>query len=95
VRRRLSAFVGFHRVGIHHMGTQAQGGTGSHLPAFEDVLARWDWKPIRNCAGRYVLSRGASRLSLEELLGCHVHAAEFAPSVARDRVLIARFRGGA
>ena len=94
MRRRLSGLRRVPPLGIHYMGTHVQGGTGSHLPVFEDVLARWDWKPIRNCAGRYVLSRGASRLSLEELLGGHVPAAEFASSVARDRVLIARLRGG-
>jgi hypothetical protein len=61
--------------------------------SFAELAARWDWKPIPNCPGRYVL-RAGSNLSPGQLLGAGAEVHEYHSPHARDTVLVAAFEGG-
>jgi hypothetical protein len=62
--------------------------------SFDDLMSRWNWKPIRNCAGRFLLDAAAYNLSLTELLGENVEVSEFSVEAAKDTVLVARINQG-
>jgi hypothetical protein len=62
--------------------------------SFAELKARWNWRPIRNCPGRYVLTGVEVRLSPAELLGSEVQLAEFTVARARDVVVVARLKDG-
>ena len=55
---------------------------------FDELMARWEWKPIRNCPGRYVLTLSDQFISFERLLGGHYQIHSFACSTAKDTVLV-------
>lgn len=57
-------------------------------------MANWDWKPIRNCPGRFVLVGGRSDISPEVILGHASQLTEFKVKAARDTVVVARIDGG-
>ena len=63
--------------------------------SFDELKTKWDWKPIHNCPGRYILSGPLGALPPEGLLG---HAAaqfsEFRVAQAKDIVVVARLRDG-
>jgi hypothetical protein len=61
---------------------------------FDELMRSYDWKPIRNCPGRYVLRGAQSDLSLESLLKDEVEISEFHPALARDAVLVAELEDG-
>ena len=54
----------------------------------DELLARWEWKPIRNCPGRYVLDLSDQFISFEHLLGGHYQIQSFACSTTKDTVLV-------
>lgn len=56
---------------------------------FTDLLNKWDWQPIVNCPGRYVLKTKID-LQPQEILGQPVTVAEFKVAAARDMVLVVR-----
>ncbi|HEX8846448.1 MAG TPA: hypothetical protein VF791_17505 [Pyrinomonadaceae bacterium] len=62
---------------------------------FDEVMRAWDWKPIRNCPGRYVL-RGGARPDLlpGEIIAGEFETKEFKVETARDTVLVIEFDGG-
>lgn len=60
---------------------------------FDVLIAERQWRPIRNCPGRFVLV-GGSDLTPEELLGAPVTLHEFDVETARDRVVVAPFGEG-
>ncbi|MGB7923426.1 MAG: hypothetical protein WCF57_09295 [Pyrinomonadaceae bacterium] len=62
--------------------------------SFNQLLERWDWKPIRNCPGRFILSAGKAGLSPEELLGEAVEVGVHHVDAAKDTVLVAALDGG-
>ncbi len=64
------------------------------MTTFGELMARFPWKPIPGCQGRYVLSGGRSDLSPEELLGPEPETREFHVDRARDPVLVARMDDG-
>jgi hypothetical protein len=61
---------------------------------FDCVATAWNWKPIRNCPGRYILQGVPTNLSPQELLGDEVEVKEYQVDAAQDAVLIARLEGG-
>jgi hypothetical protein len=61
---------------------------------FDELMARWSWKPIRNCPGRYVMCAAPVDLSPEDLLGRDTEVRRFRVRAAKDTVLIARLDKG-
>ncbi len=57
-------------------------------------MKAWDWKPMRNCPGRYVLRGASAEWPTENLLGREVETSEFHTDVARDTVVVAALEGG-
>lgn len=55
---------------------------------FNELMARWSWKPIRNCPGRYVLKAAPAALSPADLLGPDIEASTFQVAGARDLVVV-------
>lgn len=69
-------------------------GIGKEMITFDELMGRWNWRPIRNCPGRYVLSNASDNLRPEQLLGADVEVTPFQPARARDTVLVARLDKG-
>src|SRR5262245_15634631 len=61
---------------------------------FNELMANWSWKPIRNCPGRYVMSLSPDDLSPEDLLGADFEINTFQVAAARDTVIVADFGNG-
>lgn len=61
---------------------------------FDDLMSRWNWKPIRNCPGRFLLDDATHGLSPIELLGENIELSEFTVDRAKDIVLVARIDQG-
>ena len=62
---------------------------------FARLLERWDWKPIRHCPGRFILSGAAeAALSPEELLGEAVDVDVHRVAAAKDVVLVVKLDEG-
>ena len=54
-----------------------------------------DWKPIRNCPGRFILRDGGSSLSPADILGGEESSmSEHRVQAASDTVLVLRLEGG-
>lgn len=62
--------------------------------SFDLILKAWDWRPIRNCPGRFILAGAPSRSSPCEIAGRDIHASEYRTASARDVVVVARVEGG-
>ncbi len=61
---------------------------------FEEVLARWSWKPIRNCPGRFTFGEGTSKLTATEIVGTSLPVLEFRVETVPDKVLVMKFGDG-
>ncbi len=61
---------------------------------FDELFKRWDWKPIRNCPGRYLLQGSRSDLGVAELLCEDVEPMEYRVEAAPDAVLVVEFDDG-
>jgi hypothetical protein len=61
---------------------------------FDRLINDWQWEPIRNCPGRYVLTGARADLSPQALLGGEVILSVYDVKTARDTVMVARFSGG-
>lgn len=59
-----------------------------------ELMRSYDWQPIRNCPGRYIMRGAQSDLSLENLLQDEVEIREFHPAAARDVVLVVKLKDG-
>lgn len=59
-----------------------------------ELMKVYDWQPIRNCPGRYIMRQAQSDLSLEHLLKDKIEIREFHPVAARDAVLVAELEDG-
>lgn len=57
---------------------------------FETLFSSFNWHPIRDCPGRFVLRDISPELTTSELVGSEVIIERFASSSARDRVAVAR-----
>src|SRR4051812_30262536 len=63
--------------------------------SFDDLMNSRQWRPIRNCPGRFVLVDGGLSMSPAEILGPGVEISEFRVDAAKDIVLVASLdRGG-
>lgn len=60
---------------------------------FDDLLRKWDWRPIVNCPGRYVL-QSSTDLQPQDIVGQPVTVDEFTVPAARDSVLVVRLDKG-
>ena len=60
---------------------------------FEELWRRYEWKPIRNCPGRYVL-KAITKLRPEDLCESVVESLEYLPAAAGDPVLVTRLKSG-
>lgn len=61
---------------------------------FDELMIQWNWKPIRNCPGRFVLSGVRSDLPPENVVGPEAELFEFDVEAARDKVLVSRLDEG-
>ncbi len=62
------------------------------MKTFDELFKAYDWRPIRNCPGRYVL---CGPLSEADISG-EAHAfTEHSVAAARDTVLVMKLRDGA
>jgi hypothetical protein len=61
---------------------------------FDEVAARWVWKPIRNCPGRFLLGESPSALRPQDLAGPQTLFSEFVVATARHPVVIGRLDDG-
>jgi hypothetical protein len=64
------------------------------MMTFDDLMANWRWKPIRNCPGRYVMCASSAGLSPENLLGFDIELRIFQVAAARDIVVVADLSDG-
>ena len=60
---------------------------------FEELLARFDWRPMRGCPGRYLLAGAPTASPPEDLFG-ELGFREARSERAPDRVLVAAVGGG-
>ena len=61
---------------------------------FDVLMKSQDWKPIRNCPGRYVLHGARNDLRPQELLGDDVEVKEYQVDAAPDAVLVVELEDG-
>ncbi|PYS49592.1 MAG: hypothetical protein DMF68_09580 [Acidobacteria bacterium] len=61
---------------------------------FDELMKSWDWKPIRNCPGRYVLHSAGNNLRPQQILGCEMEASEYRVEAAKDAVLVVELDDG-
>ena len=61
---------------------------------FDELAAKWELRPIRNCSGRFIILTSSAELSPQELLGNGVEIYTYHVAAARDTVLVARLGGG-
>ena len=61
---------------------------------FDELMAKWPFRPIRNCPGRYVLPPAEFGGPPERLLGPGFETREFQARAARDTVIVAAFPDG-
>jgi hypothetical protein len=66
----------------------------SMIMTFEQLQARWPWRPIRNCPGRFVLPRREEPLPFEKLLGMACSPQTFSSPGAKDRVFVWLLQNG-
>lgn len=60
---------------------------------FEELWSRYEWKPIRNCPGRYVLKE-ITKLRPEDLCESDVESLKYLPAAAQDPVLVTKLKSG-
>lgn len=58
------------------------------------LLERWQWRPIRNCPGRFVLVAGEKWIAPEALLGGDHRPQSFTSHAAKDPVIITPLEDG-
>src|SRR5712691_10529906 len=61
---------------------------------FDELKAKWNWKPMHSCPGRYILLGVDGNLSPEDLLGHEVQLSEFRVDKAKDTVVVAKLGDG-
>ena len=64
------------------------------MTTFDAVRAKWKWRAIPDCPGRYVLRGAARDLSIEQVAGEALTVREFHVATTPDTVLVAFFDGG-
>ena len=61
---------------------------------FDELMIKWNWKPIRNCPGRFLLMGVRADLPPEAVVGREIELLEFQVETARDKVVVARLDKG-
>ena len=61
---------------------------------FKEIWARWPWRLIRNCPGRFILPWTEQSIPFENLLGLSCVPQVFASPVAKDPVLVVPLEDG-
>src|SRR5689334_9620925 len=61
---------------------------------FDEVMKARDWRPIRNCPGRYVLDGERADLRPQDILGDGIEVNEFKVEAAKDTVLVVQLDDG-
>ena len=64
------------------------------MKSFDQLFKERDWRPIRNCPGRYVLRETSDRLSPADILGEAGIVSEHRVQSAQDTVLVLRLEDG-
>ena len=64
------------------------------MKSFDQLFKERNWKPIRNCPGRYILHETNDYLSPTDVLGEEIQLSEHKLAAARDAVLVAPLTGG-
>lgn len=64
------------------------------MKSFDELFGERDWRPIRNCPGRFILHGAGYDLSLADVLGEAASASEHRVAAARDKVLVVAFDEG-
>ncbi|MBD0372107.1 MAG: hypothetical protein ICV60_14800 [Pyrinomonadaceae bacterium] len=64
------------------------------MKSFDELFRERDWRPIRNCPGRYILHGASDDLSLAEILGEAASVSEHRVAAARDTVLVVALEDG-
>jgi hypothetical protein len=64
------------------------------LTTFEKVFATGDWKPIRNCPGRFQQIGGRSETPVEKLVEGENPVIELSTEIVSDKVLTVEFADG-
>ncbi len=89
-RRRRIARVVF-SAGVERVATIGASPRGE---VFTELKARWPWRPMPNCPGRFVFSSGLTNLPPAALVPRDVHVSEHVVATARDPVAVAMFVDG-
>ncbi len=61
---------------------------------FDELLMQRDWKPIRNCPGRFILHGVQPDLLPEAVAGGAAELSELSVEGVRDKVVVARLKDG-
>ena len=61
---------------------------------FDRIFASHEWRPIRNCPGRYTLANAGKFPTIESIVGDEALVEMYRSSECEDRVLVARLMGG-
>jgi hypothetical protein len=61
---------------------------------FDELMKKWNWKPVRNCPGRFVLSGIRPDLPPGDVVGPEAELFELDVEAARDTVIVARLDEG-
>jgi len=61
---------------------------------FDELWQRLDWKPIRNCPGRFILRGAVDDLSPKQLTSGELKVVEYRVAKAKDLVLVAALDKG-
>ncbi|HRH42053.1 MAG TPA: hypothetical protein PKY82_10440 [Pyrinomonadaceae bacterium] len=64
------------------------------LTTFEKAFNTGDWKPIRNCPGRFLLIGGRSDINIENLSESKNPVVEILTEIVPDTVLMIEFEDG-
>lgn len=64
------------------------------MKSFDQLFRERNWKPIRNCPGRYVLREARGTLSPAEILGEALTVSEHRVAAAQDTVLVLKLETG-
>jgi hypothetical protein len=61
---------------------------------FDELMKARDWRPIRNCPGRFILHGASDCLRPEDILRDEIELREFKVEAAKDTVLVVELEGG-
>ena len=57
---------------------------------FKELKSRWNWSPIRNCPGRFILIEEDKTISPEDVIVAAIEFSEFQVEKAKDTVVVGR-----